>query len=270
MLLQPFADELETAFGGSYLLKGTAVKSRTGLPIAGAVAVLFLSGCIRIQTFNPDEQVFARFYTTRLGQSTSAEVLGYLQNPENELLSQSESVAASWGEKDKGQTHWFNMAAFDEEDLTAVRKYAFSLMERRLHFNAPPRPTLRFDASLMLSAEVLKAEYSSQNARYIAVLDAVRERFHDDTAEVTGDSQVLQSSAVMVNQALNAVLRKLGSSPAFAAYLPRPEGVEFEHPVLGLSYIRMIIEGDIVNLKVKAGKSWFHKPFEEHPDVQNM
>lgn len=246
------------------------MKARVGLRIVGAAAAVLLSGCVRIQTFNPDERMFARFYTTELELSTSAEVLGYLQHSEDEYLSQSESVAASWGERDDGRTHWFNMVAFDEEDLTAVRKYAFALVERRLYYNAPPRPTLRFDASLVMLPEVLEAEYPSQNARYIAVIDALRGRFHDDAAEVTGDSQVLQSSSMMVNQALNAILWKLDRSPALATDLPRMEGLEFLHPIFGESRARMLIEGDTVKLKVKAGKPWFQKPFEEHPDVQNM
>lgn len=245
------------------------MKARVTLWIAGVCALLLLSGCV--QTFNPNEKVFSKFYATNLGLSSSANVLGYLQDPSLELLSQSERVAVSWGQQDDGQTHWFNMVVFDEEDLTAVRKYAFSQVEQRLYVNAAPDPLLRFDAAMFMEPEILDAEYPTQNARYIAVLDAVRDRFHDDADEVIQDSEVLHGSSLMVNRTLNAILNKLYNSPALAAQLPRLEGLEFVHPTLGESRVRMLIEDGTVKLKIKASDDWFDKkPFEEQPDVQNM
>ena len=108
-----------------------------GLWIAGLGAVMLLSGCVQVQTFNPNEAVFAKYYATDLEWSTSADVLSYLQNPETELLSQSERVAASWGDRDDGQTHWFNLVAFDDEEMTAERKYAFVLLKQRIWKYSP-------------------------------------------------------------------------------------------------------------------------------------
>lgn len=232
------------------------------------VAACLLSGC---QTFNEERFVFSKYYETTLGYSTSADVLGYIQDPLDEYLSQSDNVVASWNEGDKGQTHWFNMVAFDEETLTAVRKYGFSLVEQRLGPNAPPRPKMRLDGEWIMDAEVLDAVYPTQNARYIAVLQAAAKSFHDDALEVTADSQTLQSSALMVNQAFNSILVKLQTNPAMAAHLPWLEGVEFEHPTLGESRIRMLILDDIVKIKIKASPAWFkNKPFEQQPDVIYM
>ena len=63
--------------------------------------------------------VFDRFYTTTLKVSSSADVLSTVQttqDPDTELLSQSESIVALWGKKDyKDRTHWFNMVAFDDD-----------------------------------------------------------------------------------------------------------------------------------------------------------
>ena len=43
------------------------------------------------------------------------------------------------------------------------------------------------------------------------------------------------------------------------------------HPTLGESYIRMLIEADVVKIKIKCGKAWFSKePFEEQADVIYM
>ena len=71
-----------------------------------------LGGC---QTFDDEKVVFEKYYQTTLGYSTSADVLEALHNPLDEYLSQGDRVAATWNEADDGQTHWFNMVAFDEE-----------------------------------------------------------------------------------------------------------------------------------------------------------
>jgi hypothetical protein len=75
----------------------------------------------------------------------------------------------------------------------------------------------------------------------------------------------------MVKQALKSVLLNLDRSPAYAVKLPLVEGMAFDHPTLGESYIRMLVEGDTVKIKIKCGKAWFKKePFEEQADVLYM
>lgn len=246
--------------------KGPDVK-KTGLFIIPLVISL-LGGC---QTFDEEKYVFSKYYQTTLGYSTSADVLDSIQDPLDEYLSQSESVVASWNEGDKGQTHWFNMVAFDEESLRAVRKYGFSLVEQKLGPNAPPAPKMRLDGELIMDAEILDAVYPTQNARFIAVLEAVKTEFHDDALNLITDSQVLHSSTMMVNQALNAVLVKLQTNPAMAVRLPWLEGLEFEHPILGAGRIRMLILDNVVKIKIKASPAWFKfTPFEQQPDVIYM
>jgi len=244
--------------------------NRTGLITWAALpAFLLLSGCV--QTFNEEKVVFEKYDGTILRQSTSAQVLSSICDPLFEYLSQSESVAASWNERDKGRTHWFNMVAFDEESLLAVRKYGFSCVEQRLGPNAPPRPKVRLDAELVLDEQVLNAAYPTQNARFIAVLKEVQKQFNNDALQVTADSGTLQSSAMMVSQLFQSVLIKLEQSPALASHLSWLEGLEFEHPTLGPSRIRMLILNDIVKIKIKASPAWFRKiPFEKHPDVMYM
>ncbi|MEJ5259666.1 MAG: hypothetical protein WHS88_05700 [Anaerohalosphaeraceae bacterium] len=244
--------------------------NRTGLLATAALPVLLLlNGCF--QTFNEEKVVFPKYDGTILRQSTSAQVLSSIYEPLTEYLSQSESVVASWNERDKGRTHWFNMVAFDEDSLLAVRKYGFSCVEQRLGPNAPPRPKVRLDAELVLDERVLNTAYPNQNARLIAVLKEAQKQFNADALQVTGDSQTLQSSAMMVNQLLQTVLIKLEQTPAMAARLSWLEGLEFDHPTLGQSRIRMLILNDIVKIKIKASPAWFrHNPFEKHPDVMYM
>ena len=233
-------------------------------------AVLALSGCI--DSLGSYEPIYDRYYSTTLKLSTSSEVLVMFQEPETELLSQSESVVAAWGfEGKKERTHWFNMVAFDEEQMNAVRKYGFILEERHWGWNVSPAPALRLDVAMVMDAEVLEAAYGGNNEKQIEILKAAKELFNRDAAELTFDSRVLRNSTDMVKQALKSVLLKLDHSPAYAVKLPLYEGMAFDHPTLGESRIRMLIEGDIVKIKIKAGKYWFKKePFEEQADVIYM
>ena len=235
-----------------------------------AAAAVLLTGCT--DPLNSYQPVFDRYYSTTLKLSTSSDVLAMVQDPESEMLSQSESVVAAWGVKDKkDRTHWFNMVAFDEEQMNAVRKYGFILEERNWGWNRAPSPALRLDAAMVMDADVLEAAYASNNEKQIEVLKAVKALFGKDAQELTFDSRSFRSSTDMVKQALNSIVVKLGHSPAYAAKLPLLEGMPFDHPTLGESYIRMLIEGDIVKIKIKCSKHWFtEQPFEEHPDVNYM
>jgi hypothetical protein len=252
-------------------------KYRLYLTAAIVSTAVFLTGC-RVPT-HKYEDVFDRYYSTTLKMSTSDDVLAVLQN-QNELLSTSDSVIATWGKSGKkDRTHWFNMVAFDEETMLAIRKYGFILEETRWGLNRTPLPALRFDAEIAMSQELLEAPYPSANARLLEILKKSRDAFKSDSAELTYDADVLRGSVMMVQQALNTVIVKLTQSPAYAANLPLMEGMEFDHPTLSESRMRLVIEEDIVKIKIKAGKPWFRdpaellfneKPFENHPDVQHM
>ncbi|MEN8127614.1 MAG: hypothetical protein ABFR90_07385 [Planctomycetota bacterium] len=234
------------------------------------IGVFFLGGCSDpLDTYTP---VFDRYYSTTLKLSTSSDVLAMVQDPETELLSQSDSVVAAWGKKDdKDRTHWFNMVAFDEEHMNAVRKYGFILEERHWGWNVAPAPALRLDVEMVMDAEVLDAAYAGNNEKQIEIIKAAKEMFDIDALELTFDSQTLRNSTIMVQQAFQSVLIKLAQSPAYAVKLPLYEGMGFEHPTLGESYIRMLVEDDIVKIKIKCSKHWFtHEPFEEHDDVIYM
>jgi hypothetical protein len=234
-----------------------------------AIATLTLAGCGR--SLNTYESVYERYYATTLGLSTSADVLAVVRDRDKELLSQSESVLAAWGKQGKNdRTHWFNMVAFDQDSAVAVRKYGFVLEETARGLNRQPNPGLRLDAELVLDAATLNEPYPNANAMRIAVLKKAAALFSADALEVSFDSVTLRNSTIMVNQAVSNALNKLMQSPAEAGRLAEPEGMSFDHITLGESRIRMLIQGDMVKLKIKAGKPWFKIPFEEHPDVVNM
>lgn len=235
-----------------------------------AAILLMLVGCGRpLSSF---ESVSERYYATTLGLSTSSDVMAVIQDRDEELLSQSESVVTSWGKKGKNdRTHWFNMVAFDQDSAVAVRKYGFILEESAWGLNRKPSPGLRLDAEVVLDAEILDEPYPNANAMRIAALRRAAALFSADAQEVVFDSVTLRNSTIMVNQAFHNVMTKLIQSPAEAVRLGELEGMSFDHITLGESRIRMLIRGDVVSIKIKAGKPWFWRaPFEKHPDVINM
>jgi hypothetical protein len=235
------------------------------------VALVGLTGCG--EKLNTRQDIESRYYRTTLKQSTSADVLSYIQDPNTEHLSQSESVVASWGDVNKTRTHWFDMVAFDEENLTAARKYGFTMADYR-GWNTKPRPHIQLDVEAVLDAKTLNAAYPSQNQMRIEIIKKLKTMFFDDSQAVSYESATLKSSAMVVTQTLNNLLTKLDKSPGLAEDLSKVEGLEFDLMNIGKDKgrVRMLIKDDIVKLKIKAGYVWFlsGKKFEDYEDVKNM
>lgn len=245
------------------------MKSKCWLFAVAAVAV-FLHGC---QYFVVVEERFSRYYSTVLKLSTSADILSIIQDEdeEEELLSQSESVVASWVQSRGGSVLSLTMVAFDEEELTAVRKYGFFVNEKVKGYSVVPAKKLRFDAEAVLSVEILEEPYANENEKRIEILKFVLENFRTDMLQISMDSKVLRSSSMMVKQVMNTILVQLDQSPALAARLSRLKGMSFDHMTLGPGRIRMVLDEDIVKVKIKVGKDWFGlQSFDKHEDVINM
>ena len=244
------------------------MKSKAWLFAVAAGCMAVLQGC---QYFVDESEIFNRYYFTVLKFSTSADILNVIQEGEKELVSQSESVVASWAQAQKGSVLWFNMVAFDEEELTAVRKYGFLVNEKVKGYYVVPARKMRFDVEAVLGAEIIEEPYANENEKRIKILRAVLESFNKDILQISMDSQVLRSSSMMVKQVLNIILVQLDQSPALAARLSGLKGMSFDHTTLGPGRVRMVLTEDIVKVKIKVGKDWFGRQrFEEHPDVINM
>ncbi len=229
------------------------------------VCCIVLAGC---EGTIPDRDVFGRYYLTTLRFSTSADVLNVIADNEKELLSQSQSVIASYGQEKDAQELWFNMVAFDEARLTAVRKYAFLVNESTGLYVIARKRKLRFDARAVVNAKVMTEPFENENAHNIAILRDVSDKFHDDIGQLTFDSVDLNSAAMLTMNIFNTVLVKLDNSPALATRLAREAGMEFDHMNFGKGNIRMTRQGDIVSIKIKIGQA--AKGFEKQPDVKNM
>ena len=204
-----------------------------------------------------------------LKETTSADVLTFIKRkkPDIELLSQSESIVASFGEKKKTKQSWMTMVAFNEENFTAERKYFLAVDEKPWHLFAEGQ-RLRFDTEMVLGREQLDAPYSNENVRRIAILQQILENFRSDILQVRSDSRVLDASAMIVNQTLERLLYIFDKSPARAAWLDRRDGLEFDHPTMGWGKVRMVFDDDVVKLKIKVGR--VARYFRKQKDVMAM
>jgi len=217
-----------------------------------------LFGCSVLEYFKPekppyDHELYESYNQIRLKISSSADVLSTIHRPEYELLSQSKSVVASLGQKKKGYKIWFNMAAFDENELTARRKYIFIVDDRR-NLLEETRKSVSFDCEIALESKVLDEPYANENARRIAILKQVLENVRRDKDEVGSDNKMLDICGMLINQALEAALVRLDSSPVLASKLSEPAGIAFSHINLDRGRIQMLIRGDIVKVKMRLGR----------------
>lgn len=233
------------------------------------VFVVFgLCGCAIVRYLRPegppsDTELYETYSQTELNTSSAAEVLGMIHDPEYELLSQSKSVIAAFGQKKKGYKRWFNMVAFDENELTARRKYFFVMDEESKGFPFMPKRRLRFESKMIMEREVLGKPYADQNARRLAILRDIMANFDRDMDEVGVDNKQLDVCGMLVNQTLGTILQKLDESPVLASKLSDAKGVPFDHITLGKGRIRMDVARDIVDVKVRvdAFADKFQDPF---------
>jgi len=241
------------------------MRARMILCVVLAVSAAVLSGC---QNVAKEDEVFKRFYLTTLKHSTAADVLGFINEGPDEVLCQNERTAASWGQNKEGTQLWFNMVAFDEQNLTAYRKYCFTTNEKAKGYLVSPVQRLRFDAEVVLDAKTVDEPYASENLRRVAFMKEVFEKFVFDSDQLATESQTLKSCCMMTKEVLNHILYVLGRSPSLASKLSDYDGLEFDHINYGKGKVRMVYEGDVVKVKVKIGT--IIKDFEQQPDVAAM
>ncbi len=221
--------------------------------LCGCVSLDFL-GFLTPEWPPYDKQISESYYRTKLKTSSSADVLAMIHLPEYELLSQSKSVVGSLGQKKKkGYKTWLKMVAFDENELTARRKYLFIVDERPKFLLVEPWECLRFDGEVVLESEVLDKPYANENARRVAILKQVLKNVREDIGELSEDNKMVDICGMLINQALKTVLVKLDESPVLATRLSDPDGFKFEHTSFDKGKIRMVIVDDIVTVRVMLG-----------------
>lgn len=252
-------------------LKGLEVKKTLILAVlAGLCTAMAISGCAAVsysgskasnyalrkthQTPQESEKLNVSYYLTVLGETSSADVLESIQNTESEIVSQSQTVIASYGWDEKPEKAWSNMVAFDEEALTASRKYFLKSCDTPTKWFVL-KEKFRFDAEVLLSDAILDEAYANSNDRRIAALEAVRKSYYGDLMQLQNYNTKLINIGLLVNQTLNVVINNFKVNPDFAVTLENAEGMDFDHPTLGEGKIKMMIDDatGTVRLKVKIG-----------------
>ena len=255
-------------------------RSRISCVILSIICTCILahsSGCSVVQRFKPegppyDWELRLGYDQTVLELSRAADVLSTIHLPEYELLSQSQSVVATAGEKKKGHKNWLKMVAFDENTLTAQRKYLL-IVDDSLSLMDDPKKYLSIDCEMVLRSQVLSEPYANENARRIAILRRVKENALKDRLEIGADNRLVNIGAMLINQALEAALVELDSSPAMASKLHELAGVGFSHVSFSKGRIQMLVQGDLVKVRMRLGSAvkGFEKPEElEQPAAETQ
>jgi hypothetical protein len=204
-----------------------------------------------------DKDLSAAYDQTKIKKSLTLDVLPKMGRSKDELLSQSESVVASLGQDKDGYKTWFTMVAFHEYELSVVRKYFF-VVDERVHNRA--RRGLRFDSETLLDKEELDNIRLAKGAKQVAVLKNVLDNLQKDAAGLMSDvnapgqdNRMLDISVMLIKQVFETALLDLDRSPALAAKLSDPNGVEFDHLNFGAGKIRVQTDGNTVIVKIRLG-----------------
>ncbi|MBN1392216.1 MAG: hypothetical protein JW947_05365 [Sedimentisphaerales bacterium] len=207
-----------------------------------------------------DKTLSTAYRKTELKESTSADVLAIISEPDEEiqeepecgLVSQTKNIIALQGTNKKGYKLWFNMIAFDENELTAKRKSFFVVDEKTESLLIWPRRRLVFKTKMVLEPKVLNEPYANDDARQIAILKQVAENMRKDIAEVAVDNKRVGICGMLINQTLGTVLYRVERSPVLTSRMnDLDSGLEFDHLTLGKGKIVMCVYDDIVKVKVK-------------------
>ena len=227
--------------------------------------LLGLSGCflIHMGEFLATEaprrdyrDVVKSYKETILKESNASEVLPmiYYEDCNCEVLSQTKSIVASQGQNKRKHKTWFNMVTFDENALTARRKYICLVDERPKVLFIDPWQALRFNCEMVFDREVLDEPYANENAMRIAILKQVLEHTREDMRDIGPVNKKIKVLGMMINQAMETILVKLDTSPALAANINDPKGIEFDHINMDRGRVQMTIEDDIVTTKIRLGQ----------------
>lgn len=220
-----------------------------------------LAGCVQVRestsfiTRRSEMPAFENYDKILVNQSSTASVLAAIGGLGDEMLSQSRTVVASQGQRSWGNVFWVSIVAFDENELVAKRKYLILVDQTLRSVFLERRTGMLLQSQMALDAEILAQPFANDNARRIEIVRQLSAKLSKDKVEVAADNEVIDTAAIMVNQALSAVLVKLDASPALALKLSEPAGLEFEHISLGRGRARMGLSDNIAALNINIGIS---------------
>ncbi len=252
------------------------------------LTAVFVAGCDNVPSADPPDKnkVFNRYDSIVLGKDTSATVLQKLYNKsldKEEYLSQSESVVAKWAQRGKYDplliqrgayaVVWFNIVAFDEESMTAKRKYAFLSDEDSPGWWAllgASSQKMRFDMEMIMDDGVLDQPYTSASDKWIAIIEESKKLYLDDARDIRKDSHAIDSISLLINETFNQILMQIKNSPALTQRIDQASGLSFDHSVLNEGRLLIVIDAasKTVDVKIKLGSST--EDFANQSDVKKL
>jgi len=218
-----------------------------------------------------EQRLSAPYDQTTIKESLTLDVLPMIQRSPDEirpgydgteLLSKGLNVVAALGQDKDGYQTWYNMFAFHEYRLNVIRKYFFFVDDRTGMFVAGQGRGLRFDCEQILSEELLGGTYATMSDRQVAILQYVLENLRKDIIDELGadvekpgqNNKMLDISGMLMNQTFEMIFLKLESSPMLAERLGQDAGIEFEHRSFDKGKIQMVVENDVVKVKIRVGE----------------
>jgi hypothetical protein len=237
------------------------------LPLLAAaiVSALFsLSGCGLFYYVKPEgapsnAEITAGYYGISLKVSTAADAVDEIILPEYELLSQTKLIVAASGEKKSGYKSWLKVAAFDENEKTARRKYLVIEDEMPKTLFARPRASAYIEYQMVIDKDLQNASYTNQSAKLMAILKDLQKKAGKDIAEVSANNKSARLCGGILNQSLYIAAMHLENSQAEIDKLNTTGGVSFSHPSYDKGTIWMGIDYDVATVQIKVGsltKKW--------------
>ncbi|MCP4455157.1 MAG: hypothetical protein GY809_27150 [Planctomycetes bacterium] len=222
----------------------------------------------------PYQDIAATYHSGNIKRSSTLDVLRTMQthqdllNPKHvgrELISQTDTLVASSGQSKNQRKNWFTLFSFDEQSMTANRKYFMCLDE--ITWVTPsepqrslclPRKTLVFNSQLVVT-DLANREFDNEQARDIALLRNIAETlrhdmtYFDASTRISGNgNHIMTSIGLYMNTVFQQALRELDRSPYLANDLGH-QGLIFDHMTLNKGRIQMILQGDVLVSRVEMG-----------------
>lgn len=216
----------------------------------------------------PDaRELMATFNKTTLNQSSAGDVVASVLYPTHQFIAQSQNTVAISGPKPVRARAWLTLVSFGES-LTASGKYFFLINDKPQAFMFTKLILARMDVEKVITPEVLKKNYPDEEAKNIAILRDILNGFNTSVREVKSSDAHIRSCSMAANQMLTEILTRLKTSSIEASRFADPAGMPVDNSNMGKGRLRMVVEGDIVKLKIIIGS--VSEDMASIPDVKNM
>ena len=185
--------------------------------------------------------------------TTSEEVMDMIKNESlEEYLSQSEDLVCSWGQRDNASAGWLNLVVFDEDSSLVDTKcgivydqdapgWGVLLLMTGTKFRMDLQTVNNFPAA---------SDYQSVSEYNVAVLEAIYDDLGDSIDSIAADGQALKSAKLTINSVFSQMFEQLDRTPAAGENITSEKGFIFDHITMGYGNLHIVIEDDLVTLKL--------------------